>query len=74
MSKSGFTRLQIWRHNGHFGRVAMMRQNLYNIISSDTATEDSKKIASRMLEDVHDLHNSLKTRTSPCKPSPDANI
>lgn len=74
MSKSGFTRNEIHRHNGHFDRVAMIRAGLmiqaglYDIIYSTTATDESKKLADEMLDLAKQLHSSLKIRKTPCLP------
>lgn len=65
MSKSGFTRNEIHRHNGHFGRVAMMRAGLHDIVQSATATDESKQLADEMLGLSHQLYHSLKTRRPP---------
>lgn len=75
MPKTRFTRLQIWQHNGHFGRVAMMRRGLMDIIDSDTTTDLSKHLARSMLDQCTYLYSSLKIRKEdPCKPSLDENI
>lgn len=57
----------VYRHNGFFGSAHMMKAQCQAIITSATATDESKRIASQILDLSLDLVKSLKTR----KPLPE---
>lgn len=62
LTAAWYRRQAIWRHNGFFGCVAMMQQQLKDIIRSETATDTTKTIAHKMLGYAGELQTLLKTR------------
>jgi hypothetical protein len=52
----------IWRHNSFLGFTAMSKRNMSSIIASETATDESKKLALEIYDKLLLLDTSLKTR------------
>lgn len=55
-------RKAIYRHNGFFGSAHMMKSQCRAILSSETATDESKQIANQILGLSMQLVKSLKIR------------
>lgn len=52
----------IWKHNGHRGQAVWIRRAMEGIEQSETATDETKMIARKMLALSADLHDSLAKR------------
>ncbi len=53
------------RHNSFRGHTTMCQQNMWAIITSDSATEEAKKLAQRIHMLAEELEEALKTRIDP---------
>ena len=60
-------RKAVYRHNGFFGSAHMMKSQCQAILNSETATDETKQIASQIRHLSLQLAKSLKTR----KPFPE---
>ena len=58
-------RLRAFKHNSFVGHARMMMMQAQNIATSDTTTEDTKKIADQIAELAGRLSRSLAKRVDP---------
>ena len=51
-----------WRHNSFLGHVAMARQNMWVILTSDSTTQKAKKLSQEVYQKLVELEDALKVR------------
>ena len=56
---------EVFRHNGHLGRIDMARKSFGVIVDSKQTTGEAKQIARRIMKDLDLLRVAVKVRIDP---------
>jgi hypothetical protein len=65
-SSEAFRKRQlIWKHNGFKGSAKMIEMQALAIVQSETATDKSKALAYKIVNDARNLGKSLNNRVGP---------